>query len=428
MKKILILGGAITHLKAVEAANRMGYYTIVSDYLQKENSPGKLIADEALMYNIYDIEELTEYCKNNDVSGVLGLSIDPTQVPMQRLTENLNLPAFGNKEQVNIFNNKREFYNECVKNGLDIIQEYTLDDINNGVIEYPVLIKPTDSRASRGIYRCENKEELLKAIPLTSLESQDKESFIIQKYMGDYPNITVGYIVKDGEATMYKMGDIHCGNKKDEMDRHFNTMVHPSKYAEMYLKNVNDKVIKMLKNLNIKNAPIFFQGFVDNDTVRFYDPGIRLTGLEYERIYEKALNIDLSESLISYVMGGEITNFNKIKDSYLLDNKIGFYYIVPIEEGTIDEIKGLDIIKNSEYLVYDAMYKKVGDTVKKTGDHQQMAIGLYYLFPKDYDIIMNELTNIEENLEILNDKGRSMLLTPFDKSIITREYKDYWTK
>jgi len=60
-KKLLILGGASVHVKVVEAAKKLGLYTIVTDYL--ENSPAKQIADKSYMFNIYDVDEIVQMCK-----------------------------------------------------------------------------------------------------------------------------------------------------------------------------------------------------------------------------------------------------------------------------------------------------------------------------------------------------------------------------
>lgn len=54
MKKILILGGTAQQIKLVEAAKKMGVYTIVTDYLV--DSPAKKVADEAWMLNIKDVD------------------------------------------------------------------------------------------------------------------------------------------------------------------------------------------------------------------------------------------------------------------------------------------------------------------------------------------------------------------------------------
>lgn len=60
-QKLLILGGTAQQIKLVEAAKKMGVYTIVTDYLV--NSPAKKVADEAWMLNIKDVDQIVERCK-----------------------------------------------------------------------------------------------------------------------------------------------------------------------------------------------------------------------------------------------------------------------------------------------------------------------------------------------------------------------------
>lgn len=67
MKKILILGGTAQQIKLVEAAKKMGVYTIVTDYLV--DSPAKKVADEAWMLNIKDVDQIVERCKQEQVNA-----------------------------------------------------------------------------------------------------------------------------------------------------------------------------------------------------------------------------------------------------------------------------------------------------------------------------------------------------------------------
>ena len=75
MKKLLILGGTAQQIKLVEAAKKMGVYTIVTDYLV--DSPAKKVADEAWMLNIKDVDQIVERCKQEQVNGVICGYIDP---------------------------------------------------------------------------------------------------------------------------------------------------------------------------------------------------------------------------------------------------------------------------------------------------------------------------------------------------------------
>ena len=44
MKKILVLGSASVHVKLIKAAQEMGIYTITTDNVPYEDSPGKKVS------------------------------------------------------------------------------------------------------------------------------------------------------------------------------------------------------------------------------------------------------------------------------------------------------------------------------------------------------------------------------------------------
>ena len=158
-KKLLILAGAGVHTKVVRAAKEMGIYTIVTDYL--EDSPAKKAADEAWMYDIFDVEGIVKKCKEIGIDGVLNFCIDPAQWPYLEICERLGLPCYASRDQLEVLTKKISFKEYCTAHGVDVIPEYTLDDIIEDKAEYPLFIKPSVNRGSRGQYVCYSKEEAL---------------------------------------------------------------------------------------------------------------------------------------------------------------------------------------------------------------------------------------------------------------------------
>ena len=215
-KKLLLLAGAGPHCKVVESAREMGIYTVVADYLP--DSPAKLIADESIMNNIFDIDGLVEYGRKNDIDGVLGFCIDPTQKPAQQIAERLGLPTFGDRSQVLALTNKKVFKKLCRDSGVDTIPEYTEEDIAAGRIIYPVLVKPSDSRGSRGCTVCSNQNDVYEAVCEAKSESSDGK-VLIERYMADNQDLTISYLVKDGVPTLVSLGDRYPGRKEDNLNR-----------------------------------------------------------------------------------------------------------------------------------------------------------------------------------------------------------------
>ena len=58
MKKLLMLGTSYGTGLMLDYAKSQGVHTIVTDYLEPEHSPGKLIADEYWMINTGDLDAL----------------------------------------------------------------------------------------------------------------------------------------------------------------------------------------------------------------------------------------------------------------------------------------------------------------------------------------------------------------------------------
>ena len=302
-KKLLILSGAAVHKKLVEAAKELGVYTIVTDYVA--SSPAKMIADESWMISVTDTEELVKRCNQEKVDGVLNFCIDPAQIPYQKICKMLNLPCYGTEEQFFIMTNKNAFKQACKKAGIDTIPSYSLPDITAGNVEYPVIVKPSDSRGSRGQRVCNDMEETLAAVERAKKEASDGE-VVIEKYMMGKQDFAVTYFVWNGNPFLIRVCDRFLGKKEDGLDKQCIAAFSPSRYSDWYLEKTDGRVKQFIREIGLQNGPLFMQGFIDGDTVRFYDPGLRFPGGEYELFLKHAVGVNLMYSMIELALTGQI--------------------------------------------------------------------------------------------------------------------------
>ena len=158
-KKLLILAGAGVHSKVVRAAKEMGIYTIVTDNI--EDSPAKLIADESWMYSITDVGAIVERCKIEHVDGVVNFCIDPGQRPYLRICNELGVPCYTNAAQLAVLTDKRKFKDYCIAHNVDVIPEYSIEDILNNNVEYPVFIKPDHGVGAEGTFKIEKPADIV---------------------------------------------------------------------------------------------------------------------------------------------------------------------------------------------------------------------------------------------------------------------------
>ena len=107
-------------------------------------------------------------CKENQVKGVLSL-IDPELSLLAKYKEKFleigTTPIISNYEIVEMCFDKYSLFLFLVNNGFKTIRSYIdkqkfYQDIENGVIEYPVFVKPVKGSASININKAINKEEI----------------------------------------------------------------------------------------------------------------------------------------------------------------------------------------------------------------------------------------------------------------------------
>lgn len=426
-KKLLVLAGAAVHVKVVEAAKKLGVYTIVADYLQPEKSPAKRIADEHLECDIFDIDGLTDYCRQHHVDGVIDFCIDPAQRPAQQIAERAGLPTFGTWEQVVALTDKRTFKAKCREAGVDLVPTYTLEDVRSGRAEFPLIVKPVDSRGSRGICRCSSIGEVKTAIEEAQKCSSDG-GYIIEKCMTpeNSQDLTISYLVKDGEPILVSLGDRHSGRREDNLDRQLVCTIQPSRYVAEYLADGDIKIKRLIKLIGIKNGPVFFQGFFDHGAVRLYDPGLRYPGNEYERILAVATGVDLMTILVKCALGGEIDLCDgRVETCFDLGGKTCLQYMVNARAGKIAAYDGLDEIARHPTVVDVTQKRFVGDEIANTGDIGHRIGEISILCERTVKAMKDSLAYVQSRLSVRDENDSDMLISPFSPSSLDNWYTNY---
>lgn len=413
-KKLLILAGASVHVKLVEAANEMGVFTIVTDYLTSEKSPAKQIANEHWELNITDIDSIVARCKEENVDGVIAGWIDPCQIPYWQICDKLGVPCYGTYNQFFKLTNKHAFKQLCVENGVDVIPEYKKEDVDK--VEYPVFVKPVDSRGSRGQAICNNKEELLEAIKVAEEESSNGD-ILIEKYIANKNSFQVTYFFANGEPYILRTADGYKGLVEEKLDKVALLSVSPSVYTDLYMQEVDQKVVNMMKTIGFENGPVMLQGFNDNGVFRFYDPGLRFPGVDFDVIYTSLYGVNVMKMMVEFALSGKIQNHNLSNDNVYLNNKAAAVLFPTITAGKIASIDGFDWMREDKRIHTITLRHDVGDEVPWCYNVNQRLAEINIL--ADNKTAMIDLINdIYRNFLVIDTDGRNMLYCPLNTNRI----------
>ncbi len=375
-KKALLVLGAISAINEIVIdAKKMGYYVVVTDYL--ENSPAKKYADESWLLSIDDVDGIVAKCKERGIDGVMNYCIDPGQKPYQQICEKLGLPCVAGFEQFDIMTNKDKFAKSCIEYGLDIIPKYNIDKKltpeDYPYLDYPIMIKPVDGRASKGIIVVNSQQEMAAAIEY-SLGFSKRKEVVIEKYMKCH-EFCAKYFACDGEIYFTTMSDVWDSVLPDGTRVYMGTSAYPSRYYEEYLNTTNEKVKNMLKSIGIKNGALSFTGFYDNGKFRFFDPSLRMGGAQDWRVVEAASGVNIANLLTNFAMTGNMGDKNEVKKidcAFAKKYSALLYYDLKI--GKISEINGIEEVLKLPGVVGYHQCHLVGDEIKGYGTANNVAI------------------------------------------------------
>lgn len=416
-KKLLVLGGIAQVCDIVEDAQNKGISVTVTDYLT--DSPAKRIADENAMISITDVDAIVDYAIEHKVDGVINYCIDPGQKPYQAVCERLNLPCYGTKEQFSILTNKDLFKDYCIKNGVDVVESYIVDDnfltseIKN--IEYPVIIKPADGRASKGITLCYTKSEVLEAVDYALIFS-DRKKILCERYMLK-PEVAVKYFVCDGHIYLTSMSDIYTSFSNGKRD-YIWTQIFPSKFYSVFKEYTDKRLRQLIRKLGIKNGPLSFSGFVDGEKFRFIDPSFRMGGAQDWRIVNHITGINISEMMTNYALTGKMIDnpiINDFDGEFSKKSSAMLYFLA--KEGKIHRIDGLDkAILHEDVIGYHICHEE-GSTIKDKYTADQVVMRIL-IVSDDVVQLKKAIKYIQSIIEVTDELGNSLLLPNFDVNLI----------
>lgn len=420
-KKLLILGGNPETTPLVEIANNMGILTVVSS--ARHTDPAKKVAWKAYDIDGMDIPGLIALAQKEKIDGVLVGVADILVPAYCKVCDILNLPCYATQQIVDVFSFKDIFKATCERYGIHSIPEFYLDSEMNSddlkKIQYPVMIKPVDNGGGVGMTVAYNESDLKKGVQI-ALEASNVKRFIVEKYM-QCDDMGMYYTFKDGYCSVSCIYDRYTTDEQNGVSRVCLGGTYPSKHLEQYFSRIHNNVIRMFKDIGIKNGVLMLSGFYDNEEFYVYDTGFRLQGEAPHLLMKKIHGFDQREMLIRFALTGSMGNiFLQKDDDSRLRGKWAATLWFLLKEGKICKIVGLDNLEADTNVIANIQRLYEGDTVlpEWIGNEKQVLTRMYFVCNTKQDLA-NVLKHYQNSVHVYDEFGNAMLLRSFhvDKAL-----------
>ena len=299
MKKLLILGAGQMQVPIIALAKKLGHFTIVADY--DPQAPGFEYADIKSTISTIDNDAVLQLAQREHVDGILTTSDYPVRV-VAYVSEKLGLPAMSQRvaEVCTDKYQQRVLFREKEINTPFFVQCDSGSDLSN-LKDFPYIVKPVDSSASRGVERVNNEDQLREAITVACELSRTGKA-IVESFIGG-KEFSVETLTQKGITHIIQITEkLTRGEDKGYFVE--DTHIEPARISEEEAEAIRGEVLRAAKAVGVENCPTHTEIKLWNGKPYIIEMACRLGG-DYitSDLVPLSTGISMMENLIRLSLG-----------------------------------------------------------------------------------------------------------------------------
>lgn len=267
-----------------------------------------------------------------DKIGIYGHYFQPIGA---KLTKELGLKEWNPEEAIIAADNKSEMRELLANKNVENVASSLIDTFTElqqfiKLNSYPVIIKPVDGLASKGIYIIHNDLEA-------------KESF--EKFKAEYPQfkIIVEEFILGPEFSVetYSHNGKHkiiTVTEKLKDEKSFVELGHiiPARISSDDNESIRAKVMKVLEALNVQNGPVHTEIILSPKGPRVVETQLRLGGDMIPRLMQLSTGYDFWKTTADQISGKEF--FNDLPEVFESKQSACILYVLPKVKGKLTSL------------------------------------------------------------------------------------------
>lgn len=398
-KKVLVLPGTQWQVPLIEKIQEMGYQALVVN--PDPEAPGMKKADMTLVSDIFDKDKVIAFGKAHHIDAVMSDECDIAMNLVAELGRTFGVSTLDD-DTAALFTDKflmREF---SKKHGLKY-PEYkfckTVDDAIafQNKIQKPIIIKPLDSNASHGVFKCCNEVEIRKHFEESMSFSRVEKSVLAERFIVGTEFTIDGVKTPHAHYTMAISEKKHFAHNESIANEllfsHYNSNFDYDK-----LRATNDAFV-MKSNLQFG----FTHAEYKYEDGEFFLIEIAARGggnMISSCITQYMTGYDTYRYLVECATGNVHDEDFSLRPEYNERAAVLKFFETPGGGGKVREIKGLDYLESEPDIKHYRLNFKTGDTIENALN-DSVRIGFYIICSESMQKLRRVINNIEKNFQII---------------------------
>jgi len=374
-KTLLIVSGGIEAADAAKRAKEMGLYVVVSD--RDPEAPGFAFADSCIIADVYGPSETASAAerfnrKIRKIDGVICVAAD-APITTATVAAKLGLPGIS-VETAELACDKLAMKRRFAERDVNVpwfAEVATVHELQRIAIERGnnLVIKPVDSRGSRGVQRIAQVADLAKAYELARNHSPTQR-VMVEEYL-EGPQVSTESVVVDGRCYTPGFSD----RNYEYLDTYAPFFIEnggdlPSHLPQDVQSKVKDLVARAAAALGVTSGTVKGDIVVHNGEPYVIDLAARLSG-GFFCTREIPLNtgVDFIGCAIKVALGEHVSPEElEPKTSTAVIQRYAFP-----KPGRVVSVSGADEAKKVDGVTEVVITAKPGDVISPAGDKRPSA-------------------------------------------------------
>lgn len=299
---LAIIGASYLQLPLIEKAKELGYTTHV--FAWAANDVGEEAADHFYPISVIEKEEILNKCREIGICGICTIASDVAVETVNYVAASLNLP--GNSLESSYISTNKHAMRKAFEAGNDPSpKSFLVDkdtDLSTLLLQYPVIVKPTDRSGSRGIHKLDSSTGLEEAVARAIDLSYEKKALVEEYAHGQ--EYSVEGISYHGQHHILAITLKHTTGAPNYIETGH---MEPAPLSQEIQKKAAAVIVHALDTLQIKNSASHSEIKIDSEgNIRIIEIASRMGGdLIGSDLVSYSTGIDYVRAVIQVACGIE---------------------------------------------------------------------------------------------------------------------------
>lgn len=398
MKTVLVLPGSYWQIPVIEKIKEMGHKALVVN--PYENSPCFAYADGHLQANIFDMERVLQYAKEQQIDAVISDECDIAMPLVAQIGKHFNLRALS-PEMASLYTDKflmREF---CKANGLKY-PEYKLCKTAEEAESFlqqlgrPIIIKPLDSNASHGVFKVETPAQIKEHFDEALSFSRVEKAVLAERFIEGTEFTIDGVKTPSAHYTMAISEKKHFEHNVNIANELLFSHTNPVFDYEA-LKAANDRFV-MLSGLQFGFTHAEYK--CENGEYYLIEIGARGGGNMISSVIAQHMSgHDTYRYLVECALGTVQDVDFSIPETHNENAAVLKFFQTPSGGGKVKAFRGLEVLENEPDIKKYMFNFQVGDTIEDCVS-DSARIGFYIVCSSSMQKLREVVDRVEQNFAI----------------------------